>query len=218
MNKYVPVSIGIVAIAAAAAYGAFFRPPATNPDPNHTHADFAVWVAGAQLDFSDPAYMSDVYEEGQQVRADPLRKYLHLHDDIGHVIHRHKPGLTLGDFFASIGMPMTGECLTLDDRQFAALDDGWVADFARTKQLCNDGKFHWTMIVNGRPVTMDPAFSFGDTDKILLSYGSSDTAALEQYADLTDDACRYSQTCPERGAPPAENCIADPAVPCVIPE
>lgn len=218
MNKYLPVTIGLVVIGAAAVYGTFFRPPAVNPDPNHTHADFAMWVAGTQLDFTGSQYMSEVYEEGQEVRVDPLRRYLHLHDGIGHIIHRHKPGLSLGEFLGSIGMTMTPDCITLDDTQFTALDDGWVTDFARTKQLCNDGKFRWTMIVNGQRVQPDPAFVFADTDKILLSYGSSDTAAEEQYEEMTDDACLYSRTCPERGDPPAENCIADPAVPCVIPE
>lgn len=208
--------------------------PAVNPDPNHTHADFAVWVNGVMLDFSADEYMSAppadetsfrlipvaAAHEGEEEEAEALpgRKYLHLHDHNGHVLHSHKPGQTIGQFFASIGLTMTDTCLTLDEHQFETLDAGWVSDFAITKDLCDSGKFHWTMIVNGRETPMDADYAFADLDKILLSYGSSDMAPMEQYAEMTDDACLYSRTCPDRGEPPTENCIADPLVPCVEPE
>lgn len=226
-----------IQILVAAAFGigigwavAFAWPPsAINLDPNHNHADFSVWVNGQQLDFSDPSYMSappataamfDLVpsavahgdeDDGHVVSG---REYLHLHNGNGHVIHRHKPGLTLGDFFTSIGLQMTAECLMLDDKQFSSLDQGWVSDFARTKNLCNDGKFHWTFVVNGEPRPMDPALVFADEDAILLSYSASDTAWEQQWAQMTDDACKYSKTCPWRGTPPTENCIADPTIPC----
>ncbi len=213
--------------------GACAKKTAKNPDPNHVHADFAIWVNGYKLDFSDARYMSEAptptsmlphfipaalaHENENDENVNPDRKYLHLHDGNGHVIHRHKPDLTLGDFFHSLGMTMTSSCFELDDFQFQHLDQGWVHDFARTKNLCSDGKFRWTMIVNGKAVPMDAGYVFADGDKILLSYGSSDTASQEQYKQMTDDACLYSKTCPERGTPPTENCIADPSVPCVAP-
>lgn len=206
-----------------------FPPAGINPDPNHTHADFAVWIGGVRLDFSGDAYMSSPPAHASfwlipsaQAHGDvddghvvPGREYLHVHDGIGNVIHRHKPGLTLGEFFTSIDFAMTAECLTVDEFQFGLLDPSWVEDFARTKTLCNDGKFHWTFVVNGEVRTMDPAFVFNDGDAILLSYGASDTAWQEEWKQMTSDACLYSQTCPWRGKPPAENCIADPTVPCV---
>lgn len=212
------------------------REYAQNPDPNHTHADFAVWVNGTQLDFSDTRYMSeppassqptafhllvpsaaahDGEHEGEAVEG---HAYLHLHDGNGDVIHFHKPGLTLGEFFASLGLQMTGRCLTLDDFLYAQLDQGWVKDFSIAKEICSNGKFRWTMIVNGERVPMNHNYVPRDMDKILLSYGASDTAPDEQYESLTDEACLYSQTCPWRGEPPSENCIADPEIPCVLPE
>lgn len=232
MKRFLPVLIAIVLMGAAAAMPDKY---ALNPDPNHTHADFAVWVNGQLLDFSDPDYMSapppataglfdllvptaNAHGDEEDEHAYPGREYLHLHDGNGHVLHRHKPGLTIGDFFASLGLAMTKTCFTLDDFQFESLDQAWVKDFARTKNLCDDGKFRWTMIVNGTHVAMDPAYVPQDMDQILLSYGASDTAADEEFKSITDDACRYSQTCPWKGAPPTENCIADPEVPCVLPE
>lgn len=222
MHKYaLPVGILAVAVGGAIAFGAMRGPsgPAVNPDPNHTHADFAVWVNGQQLDFTDESYMSGEYKEGEtpQREANPLRQYLHLHDGIGHVVHRHKPGLTFGDFMGSLGLPMTAECITLDDYQYGLLDEGWKESFAIQPQLCANGKFRWRMFVNGEERPLDPAYEFQDLDKILLVYGAGDMTDAE-VLDMTDDACLYSRTCPERGDPPAENCIADPEVPCVIPE
>ena len=190
----------------------------TNPDPNHTHADFAVWVNGVKLDFSDARYMSGISadEESYDEPAEYLDQHLHLHDGIGHVLHRHKPGLPLHDFFTSLGLPMTSECLTLDDYQYDRIDAGWKEDFAIQKKLCSNGKFRWAMLVNGEALPLNPDYVFQDNDKILLAYGDGDDYSPLLEA-MTDDACLYSRTCPWRGDPPAENCIADPEVPCVAP-
>ena len=206
----------VVAIAVGLAYGigTLWPPSGENPDPNHAHADFAVWVNGQRLDFSDPQYMSGSshQEEEEAHPHEHLHEYLHLHDGNGHVIHRHKPDLTLGNFFTSIGVEMIAGCLSLDAHQFAALDHGWIADFGRTQKLCTDAKFHWMFVVNGQKSPMDPNFVFADGDKILLTYTAGD-AWQEEWKQMTSDACLYSNTCPWRGKPPAENCIADPEVP-----
>ncbi len=190
--------------------------PATqpNPDPNHTHADYAVWVNGQKLDFSDDRYMSGISTDTGTHPTEGPRKYFHEHDGNGDVIHRHKPGLTIGEFFTSLGLTMTKDCLTLDDFQYGKLDAGWKSDFAITKNLCNSGKFHWTMVVNGDERALDPTYVFTDGDQILLTYSAGDQWEGE-WATMTDEACLYSQTCPRRGKPPTENCIADPAVPCI---
>ena len=166
---------------------------AENPDPNHTHADFAVFIDGSRVDFSQEKYMS--------TDENPKHPYTHVHDGNGNVMHRHKPGITIGDFFSSLKITLTPECFTLDTGE----------------QYCNDGKKRWRMFVNGQEVPVNPAYVFQDLDQILLTYGASDTAYEQQRRQLTNDACKYSQTCPERGTPPKENCISDPTVPCIAP-
>ncbi len=171
-----------------------------NPDPNHTHADFAVWLDEQQLDFSGESFMSGSSKD--EKHTDTLHPYLHLHDGNGHVIHRHKPGSTLGEFFTSIGFKMTSDCFATDG----------------LKQPCSTGgKNVWRLFVNGREQAFDPQYIFNDLDQILLSYGSSDADIAKQLKKMTDDACLYSKTCPERGKPPAENCVADPTIPCIAP-
>lgn len=177
--------------------------PTVNPDPNHSHADFAVYFSGEKFDFAQQKYMSAVPvqdENGETVLAERRdRQFLHLHDMNGDVVHRHKPGLTLGEFFSSLGFTMTDTCLTTDEDMTA----------------CNEGDEKWRMFVNGIEQPFSPSFEWNDLDTLLITYGSSDAEIQEQLDQMSDDACLYSQTCPERGEPPEENCISDPTVPCV---
>lgn len=181
---------------------------ATNPDPNHTHADFAIWVRNEKIDLSSDKYMSHspdaaetLDETAHQDEHDALNEYLHLHDGVGTVVHRHKPGLSFGEFLGSLGFTLTSECLITDTEEM----------------FCNTPDEEWEMMVNGEEQEFTPNYVFTDLDKILITYGATLEQKEEQWAQISDDACLYSQTCPERGTPPVENCIADPEIPCVLP-
>lgn len=159
-----------------------------NPDPNHTHADFAVWVDGEKVSFSEAKYMSGVSwdDESHDEESEHHDEHMHLHDEIGEVLHRHKPGLSLDQFFKS-------------------LDYTFSTDYT------------WRMFVNTEEMEFDLEYVFKDMDQVLITTSSSSAQVLHEVDLLTDDACRYSKTCPWRGDPPAENCVADPEVPCVVP-
>jgi hypothetical protein len=65
----------------------------------------------------------------------------------------------------------------------------------------------------------DTAYVFEDGDQILVYFnenGADDAEIAAAQAKMTDDACKYSKTCPWKGTPPTENCIADPTVPCIV--
>ncbi len=178
--------------------------PVPNPDPNHTHVDFLVMLDGQAIDFSGDAFMTGASTDDhtRDPSLSPLRKFLHLHDGIGNVLHRHKPGLTLADFFESLHVGFSVECIV------------YRAPLEYPIQ-CSDHP--WRMVVNGqeRPFSLD--FEFADGDRILLTTATDDLTLQAEVAMLSDEACRYSQTCPWRGKPPIENCIADPEVPCIAP-
>ena len=195
-----PFPLLIVAVALIAGIGYLLYPraahaPAKNPDPNHSHADFAVFVEGRKIDFGKPQYMEDDAKAGT---GTTMRNYVHLHDNNGSVIHRHKPGLTIGDFFGSIGMPIQGDCMTIDTG----------------RSVCPDNGKKWRLFVNESEIPFSGTYIFQDAERILLSYGLADGDRAAELAQVTDDACRYSRTCPERGEPPPEDCIADPDIPC----
>ena len=176
-----------------------------NPDPNHTHADFAIWIDGEMWDFTDPSYMSGVSydDESHDEEHEYHHEYLHLHDEVGHVLHRHRPGETFGLFLESLGWEFTEECLMTNTKL----------------SVCNDEEKKIRMFVNGEEmVPVQPGYEFKDLDQILVTYGSNDVEIEEQMGKLTEDACIYSKRCPWKGDPPTENCISDPAIPCFVPE
>jgi len=161
-----------------------------NPDPNHTHADFAVWVDGEKVDFSGAEYMSGLSTDDttHDEEGEYHDQYLHLHDGVGNVVHRHKPELTLREFFDSL-------------------------DFTFSEPL-----ERWTMWINEQQEEFNLDYMFQDGDQILLTNSAGSAQVMYELEQLTNDACLYSKTCPWRGDPPTENCIADPSVPCVVPE
>ncbi len=200
--KHSIFTLGILASLLLSACGNRDPHSVANPDPNHTHADFAIWMDGQRMDFSAPELMSGLSTDESTHDEDSERHdpYLHLHDGIGHVIHRHKPGLSVGDFFASIQIGIAGNCYT----SFEPLADG---------EICGDHPFR--MFINGKEVPLSLFYAFDDLDQILFTNTVDDAEAMQQVKQLTDDACLYSKRCPWRGEPPAENCVADPKVPCV---
>lgn len=174
--------------------------PAKNPDPNHSHADFTVWIDGKQIDFSGPQYMSG--NAGEGTAAVELDQYFHLHDGNGHVMHRHKPGLPLSEFFDSLpGIHFDGDQFTFKD----CLN----CEYAK-------GTFKIRLFVNGTEKSEGAAYVLTDLDHILITNAVDPVELRKEERLMTDDACLYSKTCPERGKAPTEGCIADPTVPCKL--
>ena len=148
----------------------------------HMHADFKVILHGEAYNFTQEKYMS--------TEARPLSPFTHLHDMVGEVIHKHMSGITLGDFFESLGMSFTKTCFTLDDGT----------------AYCNDETNSLKLFVNDKLNTKFDQYELEDLDRILITYGSESEEELEvQLKTVSDAACIYSETCPERGSPPPES-------------
>lgn len=156
----------------------------------HEHADIAVFIDGTQLDFSLPKYQSP--------DDDYKHEYLHFHDGVGTVVHKHQTGHTLGDLFESIGIGFSRGCLTLDTGE----------------RYCNTNTKSLKFFVNGEENAAFDTYEFSDEDQILISYGPTDEDVSAQLAAVTDDACIYSETCPERGTPPTESCVGGLGTTC----
>lgn len=176
---------------------------ATTTEAVHKHADIAVYIREQQLDLSQDKYQSHGHDGGTDDHADnengiseseeaggDKHPYLHLHDTNGDVIHAHANGYTLADFFQSIGITLTNECLKLDTGE----------------EYCANELETLTGMVNGERVADIAGYEFNDEDRILISFGN-ERALDEEMASVTHDACIYSETCPERGAPPDETCV-----------
>jgi len=146
----------------------------------HEHADFLVYLNGKRFDFAQEKYM-----DRHEARA-------HMHDMVGTIAHKHWKGATWGEFFAGMGMKLNGTCVVLDDGRAYCNDEG-------------SGKM-LKMYVNGTRLEGD----FGgreirDLDRVLFTYGNESEAEIDlQLASVPDEACLYSDRCPDRGGPLGE--------------
>ncbi len=149
----------------------------------HVHSDILVYIGDERLRFTDDKYQSGA----NQV----LHKDFHFHDWEDDVIHRHADGLTLADFFSSLGFLLTNDCLTTDNE----------------RNFCSDENGELMMFVNNERVMDIVSYIPQDEDRILIYYGNPSDEDLILYLEsITDRACIYSYTCPERGTPPPEAC------------
>ncbi len=149
----------------------------------HVHGDLLIVVDGISIDLTQERYQSKA--------ENVLHEDIHLHDNEGDIIHRHDADVTLFEFFESIGFSLTPTCLTLDTGASYCTDDDTVLH----------------AYVNGNQYSDIGQYIVNDEDRILIYYGKDDQAQIRNYMDaVSDRACIYSGTCPERGTPPPESC------------
>jgi hypothetical protein len=83
----------------------------------HYHAGFLVYVDGTLQDFSGDQYMNIDFCSIPHAKETPQEIQIgkaHLHDNVGDVVHVHRPGAVWGDLFTNIhyafpaGKPIAG--------------------------------------------------------------------------------------------------------------
>ena len=157
---------------------------ANNENEVHVHSDFLVHLSGETYDLSADKYQTSSTQE--------LHAHIHLHDNNDEVIHRHDHGVTMGQFFSSLGFTLTDECI-IDDTQ---------------NEFCSDDSAELLIFVNDERIQNPASYVNQEEDRILVYFG--DPQASEKITELllkiTDRACIYSGTCPERGTAPPESC------------
>jgi hypothetical protein len=126
----------------------------------HVHTAFAVKINGEKLDFSQEKY---------QVRS----QYMHVENNDGNTLHRHATGVPVGEFFNSVGMNITDNCFTLEDKT----------------SYCSNGNSNLEFYVNGNKTNSIANYVFNEDDRILIVYGNKN--AMETQQDL--DALRLSE-------------------------
>lgn len=186
--KYILATIGVLLLGGAAIsyfyYDQLIYPFTVHPIKEvHVHSDFLFYIMGEQVDLSQNKY--------QSTTTQILSPNIHLHDNIGTEIHRHAEGVTLADFLHSLGFTLTDSCITTDAQ----------------KTYCTDSSRSLLLFVNGTVVPKPTTYINQERDRILLYYGDpKDPSIASLLEKVPTDACLYSGTCPERGAPPSESC------------
>lgn len=161
------------------------------PQDVHWHADFKVMIDGNFVDFNKFEYMSTPYVH--------LSERTHLHDFNPSVIHVHQTGVTLAEFFDSIGMEFSDNCFD-----------------ANSSRYCNSPTHQLQLYVNGKPNSQMGNYQPKDLDKILIFFDTT-TPSQENLDSITNEACIYSLKCapPPGFTIPPESCSAD--LPCTVP-
>lgn len=155
----------------------------TYDTPYHVHADFKIYVQGNLLDLSTDEYMTTALQE--------LSDYVHLHDNNDDVEHIHLEGVTFSEFLGTLGLSLTNSCLTFADTTYCSSDSEKLVLYV------ND-ELYLDSIVDFVPQ---------DEDRVLLVFGDTAQTNITTLLDtVTNDACYYSGTCPERGIAPPESC------------
>lgn len=206
MRKLIFIGGGIF-IGALAMLGFTRQQIASVPAPAfHEHADFAVFLNGVQYNFARPEFMSTkpcvlqsnasgLIDVAHAHEGEELDDVVHLHDNIGTVVHVHREGVTWSDFFESLGMSFT--------------NDQFVDAEGNTYDA--DTKHAFVFIVNGEKVSELANRPIRDLDQVLISFGASqrpDAEIWAEYGHVTNDACLSSGSCKHRGNTPLESCGA----------
>lgn len=128
----------------------------------HTHADFKVYLNGKQVDFAKQQYMVKV-------------PYVHIESMDGDVIHFHATGVTIGEFFRTLGMKFDNKCFVKDK-----------------KSSCTDDKNTLKFYVDGEPNDLYGDYLTSDMDQLLISYGPANENVTAQLASITSKSAKQS--------------------------
>lgn len=123
----------------------------------HIHADFKAYIDDKAVDFSVPMY---------QLRD----KYVHVEDGVGELIHIHKKGITIGNFFETLDIGFNKTCLIIPMRG----------------SYCNTDDKKLSFYVNGIENNEFDSYEIKDLDRILVSYGEG--GIKDQLESVTDFA------------------------------
>ncbi len=125
----------------------------------------------------------------QSEKGKELSDSTHVHDGNGKVVHLHKAGVSIKDFTDSVKINFPADTTTSTLKVF----------------------------VNGTLNAEGLTYKPNDLDQVLVTYGSSDQDAINsQIKSISNDACIYSEKCPERGKPPTEECVGGLGTDCEV--
>ena len=172
------------------------------PEPAfHEHADFALFLDTVRFDFAKDEFMSikpcvaksNSWVPTAYAHGLDLEEAVDLHNRDGNVVHVHQEGVTWHDFFESLKM---------------GLEDNLFVDH-EGNQYKEDDTFEFYFFVNGERVDTLADREIRDLDQVSISYHSNDNPpafAGFEHGMVTNNACLFSGSCPQRGIAPLESC------------
>lgn len=168
----------VVCLLLGAAIVIGFRFATYKPDTVHYHANFALYINGKRQEFRGSQYYSEVEMCTSDTAMMPSER-AHMHDNVNNVVHVEDHAVTWGQFFTNLGWIMGPTSMVSPDGTVYSEDE--------------DSKLH--LMLNGQDYTGLGGLQntvIKDTDKLLVSYGSEDTASLKhQFGAIPSTAKKY---------------------------
>lgn len=170
-----PLAICLFTILAALLAFVFARFMLQPNNKVHYHANFAVFINGQREQFKGAQYYQEVASCGL---GNTPQSLVHMHDNISHVVHVHNAVQTWGQFFNNLGW---------------VLGDTLISDGTNVYQDGHGG--HLTFILNGHSTLSIADEVIKDKDRLLISFGNDDQAALnQQFLQVESDAGHFDVT------------------------
>ncbi len=155
--------------------------PVASPTPKsfHSHADLLVVLNAQTFNFSASKYSEPIAcgKPGEPKEGSPL----HLHNNVGWVIHDERENATWRDFFEGdkINFKLNASCITTD----------------AGASFCTNATYSLRFFVNGQLVSDLAPQLPRDLDRVLVLYGPADENPAPYLERVTSDACVYSEKC-----------------------
>jgi hypothetical protein len=145
----------------------------------HYHANFAIYVNGVREPFKGFGYYEETAAKACMLTpVDTPKERAHMHDNVSDVVHVEDHLVTWGNLMQNLGW-------------------GLGNDYLRTKDtmLVNNDTSKLSFILNGQPVESISDQIIQDKDRLLISYGTADSSALQgQYKTISTSAATYDST------------------------
>ena len=145
------------------------------PPITHHHANFAVYIDGVREEFKEFTY----YEEVTACSADHANHpngRVHMHNQVNDVIHVHDKAVTYGHFFQALGW---------------SVGDDFLA--TRDNVLVEGGSKKLVFILNGKEVDDIASQVVNSTDRLLVSFGETNTDFNQQFESVAETAAEVNK-------------------------
>ncbi len=150
--------------------------------PPHFHANFALYVNGERIDFTDERFSEDIAWCSISGKQDPEDR-VHLHERNQDTIHVHADGVSWGHFFTNNDIIFSENILQIwEDFE----SQSWTYTASEWGQKI-------TFMLNGKEIKNPFNKLIGSKDKLLISYGNQTLSETEKlYASVSSNAWEYN--------------------------
>lgn len=178
--KFTPIAAGCIGIFLGVVVVLVIRfVTYTAPPQPHYHANFSVYINGAREQFKGLGYYEETAAEMCSLQfVETPKQRAHMHDNVGDVVHVEDKLVTWGNFMQNLGW-------------------GLGSDYLKTKDtvLVNGDAGKLSFILNGQKLDSVSDLVIQDKDRLLISYGATDTPLLqEQYKSVASTAATYDNS------------------------